>query len=144
MEHFGERMYRLRKEMGFSQEELAMHLGVTRQTISNWEHDLAQPTLDKAVEIATLFNVSLDELVGRKKSTRQTNELIQSLLDCLVTIYIYPETTTWISVSKTTLKSCKITEVNPTSIRIVRTERKQRIERLIYLKDIVGFKREEG
>ena len=34
---FGSRLYKLRKEKGLSQEELANHLEVTRQTVSKWE-----------------------------------------------------------------------------------------------------------
>ena len=65
MTHFSEKIYQLRKEFSYSQEEVAERLQVSRQTISNWENGTAQPALDKAVELSNLFQVSLDELVGK-------------------------------------------------------------------------------
>ncbi|MGO4940518.1 helix-turn-helix transcriptional regulator [Fundicoccus sp. Sow4_D5] len=66
MTTFSEKVYQLRKEFAYSQEELAEKLEVSRQTISNWENGTAQPALDKAVELSNLFDVSLDEMVGKK------------------------------------------------------------------------------
>ena len=61
---FGERLMDLRKSRGFSQEELGGMIDVTRQTISKWERDESTPDLDRLVELAGVFEVSLDELVG--------------------------------------------------------------------------------
>ena len=60
---FGNKLYELRKEKGLSQEELANHLEVTRQTVSKWELGDSTPDLDKLVLLAELFEISLDELV---------------------------------------------------------------------------------
>ena len=60
---FGNKLYELRKEKGLSQEELAGHLEVTRQTVSKWELGDSTPDLDKLVLLAELFEISLDELV---------------------------------------------------------------------------------
>lgn len=59
----GEKIARLRYGMELSQEKLAEHLGVSRQSVSKWEMDEAVPTLDKVVGMSRLFGVSLDELV---------------------------------------------------------------------------------
>ncbi len=56
----------LRKEKGFSQEEVANRLKVSRQTISNWENNQALPTIDKAKELSELYNISIDELLDNK------------------------------------------------------------------------------
>lgn len=143
MKTFNEKVYELRKESRLSQEEVAEQLNVSRQTISNWENGTAQPTLDKAVELAYLFDVSLDELVG--KTVRQTNKIspvVGALLGQTVTIYLNPETDAWISVSKTELKNCEIIEVNPNNLKVIMTEKNQRVERLFFLKDLIGFKKE--
>ena len=58
----GEKLMRLRKKHGYSQQEVADLISVTRQTISNWESDQGIPTLDKARMLANLYNVSLDDL----------------------------------------------------------------------------------
>ena len=60
----GERLATLRKKYGYSQQEIADRLAVTRQTISNWECGQGAPALDKAAELAVIFKVSLDELAG--------------------------------------------------------------------------------
>ena len=60
---FGNKLYELRKEKGLSQEELANHLEVTRQTVSKWELGDSTPDLDKLVLLSELFEISLDELV---------------------------------------------------------------------------------
>lgn len=143
MKTFNEKVYELRKESRLSQEEVAEQLNVSRQTISNWENGTAQPALDKAVELAYLFDVSLDELVG--KTVRQTNKIspvVGALLGQTVTIYLNPGTDAWISVSKTELKNCEIIEVNPNNLKVIMTEKNQRVERLFFLKDLIGFKKE--
>ena len=50
----GEKLQSLRRKQGMSQQEVADLLGVTRQTISNWESDQGAPALDKAAELARL------------------------------------------------------------------------------------------
>lgn len=63
MMEFNNKFYSLRKQKGFSQEELANRLNVSRQTISKWEVGESTPDMEKLVAISDLFEVSLDELV---------------------------------------------------------------------------------
>ena len=60
---FNNKLYELRKQKGFSQEELANRLNVSRQTISKWEIGDSTPDMEKLVAISDLFGISLDELV---------------------------------------------------------------------------------
>lgn len=60
---FGNKLLELRKSKGFSQEQLAEKLNVTRQTISNWELGQTIPDINQAKKIANIFCISLDELV---------------------------------------------------------------------------------
>ena len=59
----GDKLVALRKKNGHSQQELADRLQVTRQTISNWELGQGAPSLDKAMELAKIYHISLDDLV---------------------------------------------------------------------------------
>ena len=59
-----ERLVALRKKQGYSQQEIADRLSVTRQTISNWECGQGAPALDKAAELAAIYQIRLDELAG--------------------------------------------------------------------------------
>lgn len=73
--NLGEKILTLRKEAKLSQEQLAEKLGVTRQTISNWELNETSPDINQAKELSKVFNISLDEL---------TNNDIQSVLESRV------------------------------------------------------------
>ena len=53
----------LRKKNGWSQEDLAEKMGVSRQTVSKWEMDAAFPEMEKAIALSRFFNCSLDELM---------------------------------------------------------------------------------
>ena len=55
----------LRKQNGLSQEELAEKCQVSRQAIVKWESGESVPTIEKLIYLAGLYEVTLDELVGR-------------------------------------------------------------------------------
>lgn len=57
------REQRLALEM--KQEELGEKLGVSKQTVSHWETGSRKPDIDILIQMADIFNVSLDYLVGR-------------------------------------------------------------------------------
>lgn len=58
------RITELRMSFGWTQVVLAQKLGVTKQTVSNWENDNIQPSIDMLVKISKIFNVSTDYLLG--------------------------------------------------------------------------------
>ena len=60
---FNEKLIKLRKASGLSQEELGDKLNVSRQTISKWELGETTPEMDKLEELSNLFEISIDELV---------------------------------------------------------------------------------
>ena len=74
---FNNKLYELRKQKGFSQEELANRLNVSRQTISKWEVGESTPDMEKLVAISDLFEVSLDEMVkGEEPKMAEPSERI--------------------------------------------------------------------
>lgn len=58
-----EKIVELRKERGWSQEQLAEQLGISRQSVSKWESGMAVPDLDRIIKMSDLFGVSVDYLV---------------------------------------------------------------------------------
>lgn len=60
---FNEKLIKMRKEKGLSQEALGEKLDVARQTISKWELGETTPEMDKLVKLSELFEISLDELI---------------------------------------------------------------------------------
>ena len=57
------RLLALRREHGYSQEELAYKLGVSRQAVSKWERAESSPDTDNLLALARLYGVSLDALL---------------------------------------------------------------------------------
>ncbi|MCI5502477.1 MAG: helix-turn-helix transcriptional regulator [Anaerobutyricum sp.] len=68
-----EKIMKLRKQNGWSQEELAAKLNVTRQSVSKWESRASIPDLDKILKLSELFGVSTDYLL--KDEMDMENEL---------------------------------------------------------------------
>ncbi|MBD5453416.1 MAG: helix-turn-helix transcriptional regulator [Lachnospiraceae bacterium] len=60
----GKNINALRKEKGFSQENLAEKVNVTRQTISNWELGETSPNPEQLILLSKALDKSIDELVG--------------------------------------------------------------------------------
>ena len=69
---FAEKLMELRKQKGWSQEELGEKLGVTRQTVSKWELALTTPEMEKLAAISDLFGITTDELI-KGKAPEQSN-----------------------------------------------------------------------
>lgn len=59
-----EKIRELRMAMNISQVELGNELGVSKQSVSNWENDNILPSVDMLVKIAKFFHVSCDYLLG--------------------------------------------------------------------------------
>ena len=64
----GENLQRLRKEAGLSQEEVAQALFVSRQSVSKWENDRAEPGVENLKALAQLYRVTLDCLMGAESA----------------------------------------------------------------------------
>ncbi len=75
-----ENLKMLRRQNGMSQEILAQHLGVVRQTISKWEKGLSVPDAEMLICIADLFGTSVSELLGSKIEQKEDiNEVAAQL-----------------------------------------------------------------
>ncbi len=58
------RIRELRRAKGMTQVDLAKVLGVTKQSVSNWENDNIQPSIEMLVRLAQFFSVTTDYLLG--------------------------------------------------------------------------------
>ena len=68
---FGEKLSKLRKEYNYTQDQLADILGVTRQSISKWESDIAYPETDKLIKLGKIFGCSMDYLLNDDITEKQ-------------------------------------------------------------------------
>lgn len=89
-----EKIAKLRKQNGWSQEELAMKLNVSRQSVSKWESTASIPDLDKIIKMSELFGVSTDYLI---KDTVEVENNVVSYADD----FTYEETDNIRSISLT-------------------------------------------
>lgn len=67
MQDIGKRILTLRKEHNMTQVELADCLGISYQAVSSWERGNSMPDISKIPEIAKLFHISIDDLIGESK-----------------------------------------------------------------------------
>lgn len=72
----GTNFFNARKKRGFSQEEVAEKLGVSRQTISKWELDETLPDINQSKKLAVTYKVSLDELIEFDPDLNDIKEVI--------------------------------------------------------------------
>ena len=73
-ESFGQRLSRLRKEKGLTQEDIANRITISPQAVSKWENDVSSPDIDYLTSLADILGVSVDELLGRKEETKASKE----------------------------------------------------------------------
>ncbi|MCG4822444.1 helix-turn-helix domain-containing protein [Streptococcus gordonii] len=76
----GKQLKLLREQNGYSQNQIAEYLGTTRQTISNWENDKTIIDSHSLIRLADFYQISLDELCGRKMISVYKNSKIKSMI----------------------------------------------------------------
>ena len=84
--NLGDKIKELRKSKGITQEQLADMLVVSSQAVSKWETGVANPDLALIPDLAKLFEVSTDELLGvdsKGKSENNENKIIDARLEHL-------------------------------------------------------------
>ncbi len=59
------RLYTLRKKYGFSQEELAEKIGVSRQAVSKWERSESSPDTENLLALSKIYGVTIDEMLNK-------------------------------------------------------------------------------
>ena len=79
----------LRKQNGYSQEQLADKIGIARQTISKWETGQAVPELNGLIQLSNLYGVTIDRMVKENDECnislgRSTSVDIQKLIEFLL------------------------------------------------------------
>jgi transcriptional regulator with XRE-family HTH domain len=68
---FGEKLKSVRKTKGWSQEELAEKLFVSRQSVSKWENGQNYPSIEVIIKLSDLFEVTIDELLRTDEELKE-------------------------------------------------------------------------
>lgn len=79
----GTKITELRKKYNYTQEKLAEKIGVTRQTLSNWESNITSPDLNQASLLCEELKISLNDLVDNKLEV-EVKDNSKSILNKLV------------------------------------------------------------
>lgn len=78
-----EKIMTLRKQRGWSQEELAQQLFVSRQSVSKWESGASVPDLDKILKMSEIFDISTDTLLKEELDLNERNTAFEDLQICV-------------------------------------------------------------
>lgn len=87
--NFGNKIIALRKKYNYTQEQLAEKVGVTRQTLSNWESDITAPDLTQASILCKELKINLNDLVDNNVELDvkdNSNRILNKLIDKEVTL----------------------------------------------------------
>lgn len=77
----GSKLKKARNEKGITQEQAAEVLGVSRQTISNWENNKSYPDIISVLKMSDVYSVSLDHLLKEEKEEKTMNQTYQEFLE---------------------------------------------------------------
>lgn len=133
----GDKLLNLRRIKKYSQEQLALKMDVSRQTISNWESNLSSPDLNQALKLCSLFNVDIKELVDENTEVstkrRSTNKIISKLIgkeSYIITSELVEEYNCL----------CTVLEIDNEWVKIEYKKGKRTVTSLINIDDIASFK----
>ena len=74
--NFRDNLVHLRAVNNMTQEQLAMLLGVSRQSVAKWEAGKSYPEMDKLISLCQIFSCTLDELVQGDLSGREAQQML--------------------------------------------------------------------
>lgn len=79
---FNNNLKHVRKMLNVSQQELADQINMDRSTISRWENNEMEATLDNAIQVANAFNISIADFIARDLTKLSTDSLLKLSSGC--------------------------------------------------------------
>src|SRR5690606_24730301 len=79
---YGKKLKELRTIEGWTQEEVAKKIGVSKQTYSHYENEKRRPSLDMVRELAAVYNVNIDDIFAEEKITDLAQVPIVGRISC--------------------------------------------------------------
>lgn len=79
----GNKISELRKKFNYTQEQLAEKIGVTRQTLSNWESNITSPDLSQTCILCDLLKVNINDLINNNIGieVKESNNILKKLIN---------------------------------------------------------------
>ncbi len=138
--NLGEKIIELRKKENLTQEKLAEKIGISRQTLFNWENNSTSPDINQAKKISEIFKISLDDLLDIKTELKcsDNNSILSDLIgqEC----YLDSDTEDYRLCFNTL---CKIVDISNEFIKIEFKYNKKTITKLIDMSLISSIKQIE-
>lgn len=137
----GEKIIEFRKKNNLTQEKLADKIGISRQTLSNWESDITSPDIKQAKVLANIFEISLDELTNNKieiKCNDNTNNILFHLIGKECYLDILED-----DFRLTDSTICKVLNINNNFIKVEFKYGKDTIIKMIDINLIASIRLEE-
>lgn len=132
----GNKIIELRKKKNLTQEQLAEKIGVTRQTLSNWEKNSTNPDIEQAKNIASFFKISLDDLTDNKLEINCSKKnVLKNLVGKKCYLDILSD-----DYDEVFDKECRILETNTEFVKFSFKDKNHTIEKLIDLNLITSFR----
>lgn len=139
----GNKIVELRKKYNFTQEKLAEKIGVSRQTLSNWESDITSPNLAEAGTLSKILKISLDELVDNdiEIECKRSNDIFADLIDKNCYIYFSDD---FIDMDINYTTPVKILKVEEDFVKVEYLKKQKKLQKLIDIDLIVAIKAVKG
>jgi len=137
----GEKIIEFRKKNNLTQEKLADKIGISRQTLSNWESDITSPDIKQAKVLANIFEIGLDELTNNKieiKCNDNTNNILFHLIGKECYLDILED-----DFRLTDSTICKVLNINNNFIKVEFKYSKDTIIKMIDINLIASIRLEE-
>lgn len=83
MQTIGKRLAEIRKNHNYKQTDLASKLNVSQQVISNIERGVTTPDIEQLKKIADIYQISLDQLVGREFLSDGSDTIERQIISCI-------------------------------------------------------------
>ena len=77
-ETLGKRIVAHRKRLGLTQDQLAEKMGITAQAVSKWENDQSCQDISALPQLADIFGITIDTLLGREGAEKNQGKSAQS------------------------------------------------------------------
>lgn len=134
---FGNQLIKARKEKGFTQEQLAEELNLSRQTILRWEKNQVFPDISNLRAVAQVLNVSFDYLLGEVEAAdakKKPKNVLNNLLDKKVKIHFFEETVNdYLDIYG---KTCHVLDVEDDMLQIQLTVNKELVMKIVSISSI--------
>lgn len=139
----GNKITELRKKRNYTQEQLAEKVGVTRQTLSNWESNITSPDLNQASILCEELKININDLIDNNVEIeiKETNKVLSKLINKDVYIEFDDE---FFDMDINNQHKVKLLDFNDEFIKIEVLIKKKNVVKLIDFNLIKSIKLVEG